>query len=126
MVPAAITGTDSAQASVILVVENDFILRLHVCDSLRRVGFIVIEAGNAHEALTVLRARSDIAVVVTDIRMPGAMDGSGLIRQIRKLLPSVKVIAATAYGTSEPVEATVSKPYSTEKLITIIRSLLDE
>jgi CheY-like chemotaxis protein len=116
MVPAAIIGPHRDQAIVVLVVENDFILRLDVCDFLRRAGFTVIEAGNAHEALTVLRARSDIAVVVTDIRMPGAMDGSGLIRQIRKLLPDVKVIAATAYGTSEPVEATVGKPYSAEKL----------
>jgi CheY-like chemotaxis protein len=124
MVPAAIIGPYRDEPSVVLVVENDFILRLHVCDSLRRAGFIVIEAGNAQEALTVLRVHSDIAVAVTDIRMPGAMDGSGLIRQIRKLLPDVKVIAATAYKTSEPVEATVNKPYSAEKLITVIRSLL--
>lgn len=126
MVPAAIIGTRRDQSIVVLVVENDFILRLHVCDSLRTAGFTVIEAGNAHEALTVLRARSDIAVVVTDIRMPGAMDGSGLIRQIRKLLPAVKVIAATAYKTSEPVEATISKPYSAKKLISVIQSLLDD
>jgi CheY-like chemotaxis protein len=126
MVPAKIIGTHCDRPIAVLVVENDFILRLDVCDYLRTAGFVVIEAGNAHEALTVLRARSDIAVMVTDIRMPGAMDGSGLIRQVRKLLPSVKVIAATAYETSEPVEATVSKPYSAEKLISVIRSLLDE
>jgi CheY-like chemotaxis protein len=126
MVPAKIIGTDRNRPIAVLVVENDIIVRLDVCNYLRTAGFIVIEAGNAHEALTVLKARSDIAVVVTDIRMPGAMDGSGLIRQIRKVLPDAKIIAATAYETSEAVEATVRKPYSAKTLITVIRSLLDE
>jgi two-component system, response regulator PdtaR len=126
MVPAKIIGTERDAPVVVLVVEDDFIVRVDVCDNLRSAGFVVIEVGTAHEALVVLRARSDVAVVVTDIRMPGAMDGSGLIRQIRRHFPAVKVIAATAYENSEPVDATIKKPYPVKKLITVIRSLLDE
>ena len=123
MVPAEIIQTQPAQP-VILFVEDELLVRLSVADFLRDAGLTVIEAGTAHEALTVLKVRSDVALVLTDLRMPGAVDGAGLIRQIRKSHSSVKVVVASAFQSSEPVDATVRKPYSLEHLLEVIKSVL--
>lgn len=109
---------------VLLVVEDEVLVRLSVCDFLRSAGFTVIEAGSAREALAVLRARDDIALVVTDIRMSHAMEGVELIREIRRSYPSIKVISASAYQNTEPVEAAVTKPYSLDGLLAVIKSVL--
>jgi CheY-like chemotaxis protein len=123
MVPAEITRTQAARP-VILFVEDELIMRLSVADFLRNAGLTVIEAGTAYEALTVLRVRSDVALVLTDLRMPGAVDGAGLIRQIRKSYPAVKVVVASAFRNTEPVDATVRKPYSLEHVLEVIKSVL--
>ena len=121
MVPAEVVA---ARDPVILVVEDEVLIRISVSDFLRNEGFTVIEAGNAREALSVLRAHADIALVLTDINMSGVMEGLDLIRKIRQSYPAIKVIAASAYRITEPVEAAVIKPYSLESLLTVIKSVL--
>jgi CheY-like chemotaxis protein len=121
MVPAEVAA---ARDPVILVVEDEVLIRISVSDFLRNEGFTVIEAGNAREALSVLRAHADIALVLTDINMSGVMEGLDLIRKIRQSYPAIKVIAASAYRITEPVEAAVIKPYSLESLLTVIKSVL--
>jgi len=122
MVPAEIVcGRDP----VLLVVEDEVLIRLSICDFLRDEGFTVIEAGNARDALAVLNVRRDITLVLTDLNMSGAMEGVRLIREIRRSYPAIKVITASAYQVTEPVEATITKPYSLDRLLAIIKSLLD-
>ena len=106
------------------MVEDEVLIRISVCDFLRNAGFTVIEAGSAREALAVLKVRDDIALVLTDIHMSGALEGVELIREIRKSYPAIKVITASAYRNTEPVEATVTKPYSLEGLLAVIKSVL--
>ena len=122
MVPAEVVAL---RQPVVLIVEDEVLIRLSVSDFLRNEGFTVIEAGSAREALTVLQARSDVSVVVTDIHMSGALEGLDLIREIRRSYPAVKIITASAYQISEPVEATIIKPYSLDRLLSVIKSLLD-
>jgi DNA-binding NtrC family response regulator len=122
MVPAEIV---SGRDPVLLVVEDEVLIRLSVCDFLRDEGFTVIEAGNADDALAVLNVRGDIALVLTDLNMSGAMEGVRLIREIRRSYPAIKVITASAYQVTEPVEATITKPYSLDRLLAIIKSVLD-
>ena len=121
MVPAQVVAL---REPVLLVVEDEVLIRLAVADFLRNEGFTVIEAGSAREALTVLKARSGISLVVTDIHMSGALEGLDLIREIRRSFPSVKIITASAYQISEPVEATITKPYSFDRLLSVIKSTL--
>ena len=121
MVPAEVVAI---RDPAILVVEDEVLIRISVSDFLRNEGFTVIEAGNAREALSVLRAHADIALVLTDINMSGAMEGLDLIRKIRQSYPAIKVIAASAYRINEPVEGAVIKPYSLESLLTVIKSVL--
>ena len=123
MVPAEIIRPDTS-SPVILLVEDELWIRFSLAEFLRKAEFTVIEAGSAHEALTVLKVRSDVALVVTDLNMPGALDGAGLIRLIRKSYPAVKVVVASAFQTSEPVEATVAKPYDLERILEVIKSVL--
>jgi len=112
------------RAPVLLVVEDEVLIRISVCDFLRQSGFTIIEAGSAREALAVLRVRGDVALVLTDIHMSGAIEGVELIREIRKSYPAIKVITASAYRNTEPVEATVIKPYSLDGLLAVIRAVL--
>ena len=111
MVPAEVVAL---REPVLLVVEDEVLIRLST----------VLEAGSAREALTVLKARSDVSVVVTDIHMSAALEGLELIREIRKSFPAVKIVTASAYQITEPVEAVLTKPYSLERLASVIKSLL--
>jgi CheY-like chemotaxis protein len=121
MVPAEVVAL---REPVLLVVEDEVLIRLSTSDFLRNEGFTVLEAGSAREALTVLKARSDVSVVVTDIHMSGALEGLDLIREIRQSFPAVKIVTASAYQITEAVEAAVTKPYSLERLASVIKSLL--
>jgi CheY-like chemotaxis protein len=67
-------------APVILIVEDEFLLRLDSAETIESAGFEVIQAANADEAIAILKARPDIHVVFTDIQMPGSMDGLNLAR----------------------------------------------
>jgi two-component system, response regulator PdtaR len=64
--------------STILVVEDQIITRVAVAEELRDHGYKVIEAGTADEALGILRAAIPVDVVLTDLEMPGSLNGSGL------------------------------------------------
>jgi two-component system, response regulator PdtaR len=65
-----------------LVVEDEVIVRLHIADIVEAAGFTAVEAFNADEAIDLLTSRSDIRIVITDVNMPGAMDGLKLVDQI--------------------------------------------
>lgn len=60
---------------VILIVEDEFLIRAATAEAIRDAGFEVVEAPNADIAVAILESRSDIQVVFTDIHMPGSMDG---------------------------------------------------
>jgi CheY-like chemotaxis protein len=121
MVPAEVIALHEP---VLLIVEDEILVRVSVCDFLRNAGFTVIEAGNAREALAVLKVRNDVALVMTDLHMSGTMEGIELIREIRKTYPGIKVVTASVHQSSEPVEASVTKPFSLERLLEVIESVL--
>jgi CheY-like chemotaxis protein len=78
--------------TTILVVEDDVLTRMAVSEELRDTGYSVIEAATADEALTVLQGPTRVDLLVTDMRMPGAVDGCGLARHVRAALPFVKIV----------------------------------
>ena len=80
---------------VILIVEDDFLIRMNAAEMIADAGFDVIEAGNADEAIVILEARPDIHVVFTDIQMPGSMDGLKLARFVRGRWPPIKIVATS-------------------------------
>jgi CheY-like chemotaxis protein len=67
-------GLAESKRPVVLVVEDEFLLRMDAVDMIQAAGFEVVEAANADEAIETLEARRDINVVFTDIQMPGSME----------------------------------------------------
>jgi CheY-like chemotaxis protein len=82
----------SPRPAVILVVEDEPLIRFHVVDMIESAGFEVIEAPNADAAMRILAEREDIRVLVTDINMPGSMDGVRLARAARDRWPPLEII----------------------------------
>ena len=72
---------------VVLIVEDEFLIRADAVGFMEDLGFIVYEAGNADEAIGLLKSHEDIRVVFTDIHMPGSMDGLKLAHYIRGRWP---------------------------------------
>jgi CheY-like chemotaxis protein len=62
-------------ASRVLIVEDEALVRLSMCEEVERAGFKVYEADNADEAIRLLEGNPDIQLIFTDVDMPGSMDG---------------------------------------------------
>jgi CheY-like chemotaxis protein len=115
----------------VLVVEDEMVLRMRAVDIVEDAGFTAVEAVNADEALSILEERSDIALLFSDIQMPGSMDGFGLAQWVRRERPWLKVIltsgaARTAKEAGDLCEQApiLAKPYDHAELERHIRSLL--
>ena len=81
-----------AVRSVILVVEDEFLVRILEVDILRDAGFRVVEAQDADEAFEMLRRRPEIAAVLTDVDMPGSLNGFEFARLVKQGWPEVGVL----------------------------------
>jgi len=81
--------------SVVLVVEDETLLRMFAVEMVEDAGFTSLEADNADQAVAILEARSDIALLFTDIQMPGTMDGLKLAHAVRKRWPPIKIIVVS-------------------------------
>lgn len=111
----------------ILIVEDDNELREALCDTLELAGFEYLEAENAEIALDLL-SQHQVAMVVTDVNMPG-MDGHQLLDKIRSSFPALPVMLITAFGqVSKAVDAIkagavdyLMKPFDSEALISSVR-----
>ncbi|HEY7302088.1 MAG TPA: response regulator [Xanthobacteraceae bacterium] len=84
-----------SHARAVLVVDDEVLTRMTISRQLRGCGYTVIEAANADEALVVLGQRPiELNIVLTDIEMPGSMDGFGLAAWVRQNRPELEVILA--------------------------------
>lgn len=80
---------------LVLVVEDEPLLMMNAVDMIATMGFEIVEARNAAEAIAVLESRSDVHLVFTDIHMPGTMNGLNLAHFVRNRWPPVKIIATS-------------------------------
>jgi CheY-like chemotaxis protein len=76
----------------ILVVEDEPLIRLGVVSLVEEAGFEVLEAGNADEAIRIIESTDGIGVIVTDVDMPGSMDGIKLAHFVRHRWPPIRLI----------------------------------
>ena len=114
----------------VLVVEDEVLVRLLIADELRFAGFMVVEAINADEALSVLRSSPHIDVLLTDVRMPGSMDGIELAKLVAENWPDIKIVLTSGHympssGLSLGHEF-IAKPYDPMKVVERIERLLAE
>jgi CheY-like chemotaxis protein len=85
----------SSSPAIVLVVEDEMILRMRAVDMVEDAGYTPLEALDAAEAVAILESRSDIALMCTDIQMPGSMDGVGLAHAVHQRWPSIKIIVVS-------------------------------
>jgi DNA-binding NtrC family response regulator len=78
--------------AVVLVVEDEMLLRVRAVDMVEDAGYTSVEAVDAAQAIAILESRSDIVLVFTDIQMPGSMDGLGLAHAVHERWPPIKII----------------------------------
>jgi CheY-like chemotaxis protein len=91
------TWGDSTKTPVVLVVEDEQLVRLSAVKVIEDAGFEVIEAANADDAIRILESRRDIRVVFTDIQMPGSIDGLKLAHAVRHRWPPIKIIVTSGH-----------------------------
>lgn len=121
-----------ARALDILIVDDDERLRIAARKVLSGEGYTVECAGGVQEAVELLKQR-DAAVVLSDLRLPGA-DGMALLKQVRELQPEIEVVMITAHGSVEKaVEAMrlgaydfIEKPLNSDELLKIITRALEK
>lgn len=112
----------------ILVVDDEVLARMVLADELREQGWTVIEAASADEALRVLEGGVAIDLVITDIRMPGTMDGLGLAHRLRSGFKDIRVVIISGERPTAAVRAAsdgfFEKPYSFDRLLDRVTLLL--
>jgi CheY-like chemotaxis protein len=121
-------GLVESKRPVVLIVEDECLLRLDAADMISEAGFEVVEAANADQAIEILEARPDITVIFTDIQMPGSMDGLKLARAVRGRWPPIKIVATSGHvglGATDLPEGGrfLSKPYSPMQIAGVLREL---
>jgi CheY-like chemotaxis protein len=77
---------------IVLVVEDEMLLRMRAVEMVEDAGYTSVEAVDADEAISILESRSDIALLFTDIQMPGSIDGLELVHAVRERWPPIKII----------------------------------
>ena len=114
---------------VVLVVEDEPLLRMMAVEVVEEAGFVALEAGNADEAVALLESRSDIALLFTDINMPGSMDGLKLAHAVRRRWPPIKILLVSGQVRLQPTQLPsssrfVGKPYRAAAMVEELRSLV--
>lgn len=115
----------------VLIVEDDALIRALAVDIVEDAGYLPLEASNADEAVALLERRADIAVLFTDINMPGSMDGLKLAHAVRGRWPPVKIIMVSGKvrltASELPSDAKLfPKPYSALHMVDELRTLIEE
>ena len=116
-------------AQTILIVEDEFLIRFMLGDSLRVLGYRVLEAASGDEGYDVVLSGQAIDLVITDVNMPGAVDGMELTRRLKSLAPDRPVIVCSAHLASsdaEPADAFLAKPYMMADLSELIERLIGD
>ena len=115
-------------AGPILVVEDDGLIRMDLTDILSDAGYDVMEAANADQALMLLERQPDIMALLTDIDMPGSMNGIGLAKITAERWPICRIVVISGRYTPEhgslPVGSRfLSKPIMDDSLHRTLQEL---
>ena len=116
-------GPAEAAQRVVVVVEDEVVLRMAVSAHLRDAGFVVIEAVDAQEAVELLRVDRRIQLVFSDITMPGTMDGDQLAEWISGRYPEIRILLTSGI-TQRGQQPFIAKPYSFIELQRRIQEML--
>jgi CheY-like chemotaxis protein len=118
--------------SAVLIVDDEPLVREMLAEMLSGMGLIILAAGESGEALEILRRTAHlVAILVTDVRMPGAMDGLDLANIAQKCWPWIRVIVMSAHYETGPDRLPVNaryltKPWQSHDMVESVRGALSE
>jgi len=126
-------GVVQRGTETILLVEDEEGVRTFTADILRELGFNVIEVGDGPSALAELRNLAHVDLLLTDVGLPGGLNGRQLADQVREVRPALRILFTTGYareaivgdGRLESGVALLRKPYARADLVARVRELLD-
>jgi CheY-like chemotaxis protein len=119
----------SAVPVVVLVVEDEMLLRMRAVDMVEDAGYTSVEAVDADEAVAILESRSDIALLFTDIQMPGSMDGLKLAHAVHERWPPIKIILVSGQLQRANIDIPADsrffgKPLEAKEMIAEMRNMI--
>lgn len=115
----------------VLVVDDECLVRIVAADFLEDAGYDVLDAENAEHALSVLAKHDEVTVLVTDINMPGSMDGVALANAVHRIRPDIALVltSGATFLTEEQIPDSgkfLSKPYSFQDLAKTVETVMRE
>jgi DNA-binding NtrC family response regulator len=121
-------NSDEAQQTI-LVVEDEVFIRMSAVASLEDAGFAVHDAKDSAEALRVLAQHDDISLMLTDVRMPGMMDGLELVAAVQRDYPAIRAIVASGNSTAAQASKAgavgfIPKPYMAQTMVQAVQDTL--
>jgi CheY-like chemotaxis protein len=115
----------------ILLVEDEYLVRLILAEALMEAGFSVTEVDGGVEAVRILDGPSRFDLLITDVQMPGPPDGIGVAQHARDRFPDMPVVFATArpdsiraFNDRRDFDAVVAKPYGPDQMLATVRRIL--
>ena len=131
MHPSPMPSTSTVAPATVMVVDDEVLVRFALAEFLRGCGYRVIEAANADEAIAILGTDLSVEILLTDVHMPGSMNGFGLARWARTHRKGLRIIVTSGYDQAAHQasdlcqdEPYVRKPYDPVRLAALIRQLL--
>jgi two-component system, response regulator PdtaR len=116
----------SPHPPLILLVEDEAVVRLVAAQGLEDAGFEVIEAATAQEALEILAVRSDVGVLFTDVNMPGRLNGMDLAELVQQHWPAIKIVVTSALNLDRTMPGDgrfITKPYSLTEMTRVVTEI---
>jgi CheY-like chemotaxis protein len=119
----------SCVPAVVLIVEDEMVLRMRAVDMVEDAGYTALEALDAAEAVAILESRSDVALMCTDIQMPGQMDGLGLAHAVHARWPAIRIIVVSGQLSLPNIDLPprsrfLGKPLDAGEVITEMRDMI--
>lgn len=113
---------------VVLVVEDEPLIRMAAADIFEDAGFEALEAADAQQAILLLESRHDIILLFTDVDMPGVMDGIQLAEHVRERWPPIGLVVVSGHlelsaGMLPVGAAFLTKPYTEEAVLQVVKQL---
>ena len=130
---ADMTEFESGYGETVLLIDDDPTVRLLLVDLLQDAGYRVLEAPDGPAGLKILQSDTRLDLLVTDVGLPGGMNGRQVADAGRVLRPSLKVLFITGYaenavignGHLEPGMQVITKPFPIEALANKVREMID-
>ena len=124
--------THAEAGAVVLLVEDELALRMVIVEVLSDLGYTVLEAGNSQSGLQIVESGARIDLLLTDVGLPGGMNGRQLADAARKRRPDLKVLFLTGYAESvaagtdgmEQGMEIMTKPFALEQLVAKVKGMI--